>query len=223
MQRQCTIARAAKQIVIMHVKNACHPGCDESFILLVRNYAEKYFGSWKPPLQAATNTSLCNGLLSTSPGPPPAGTREIEAKSPAGPLVMDGYYYQTAPYCSKDGLKQIGFVHLDTSGTEAVCTNGTLQMTYFRFGMSSWTFFTAQASVNGNPNDCRAHRSSRLYRNLVERGQALSCTCLSTYPGDKYPGMSLTYAVPGPGVKVSECAEKLRKEASPCATNDFHL
>eukprot|EP00873_Tetraselmis_striata_P017022 jgi/Tetstr1/437286/TSEL_026015.t2 len=55
-------------------------------------------------------------------------------------------------------------------------------------------------------------RASRLYSRLVRGGTALACTTIADYPGDKYPGMSLIYAVPAEGVSLRSCAEGLRSQ-----------
>lgn len=55
-------------------------------------------------------------------------------------------------------------------------------------------------------------RSSRLYRAMVETSKALSCSVLDTFPGGKYPGMSVTYAVPSKGVDIQDCAREMRAQ-----------
>lgn len=56
-------------------------------------------------------------------------------------------------------------------------------------------------------------RTSRLYRRMVVQDQtALQIQSLNGFPGDKYPGLFLTFVVPNQGVDMEEVEQTLREE-----------
>jgi predicted Zn-dependent peptidase len=64
-------------------------------------------------------------------------------------------------------------------------------------------------------------RTSRLYKSLV-RDQKIAATAegLSTFPGDKYPGLFAFYAVPARGHTPDEMREAIHKEIDTLKTSD---
>jgi predicted Zn-dependent peptidase len=55
-------------------------------------------------------------------------------------------------------------------------------------------------------------RSSRTYRNLVEKSTALSVSTYATYPGEKHATQMLCYAIPAPGVSFDTLDTSLQRE-----------
>lgn len=53
-------------------------------------------------------------------------------------------------------------------------------------------------------------RSSRLQRQLVQRGRALSASMVASYPGAKHAGLSLVLAEPAKGVALEKLDRELR-------------
>jgi predicted Zn-dependent peptidase len=64
-------------------------------------------------------------------------------------------------------------------------------------------------------------RVSRLYRDLVEQQQiAAEAAGLSPFPGEKYPGLFVFYAVPLPGHTPAEMRDAIHKEIEKLKTTD---
>ena len=55
-------------------------------------------------------------------------------------------------------------------------------------------------------------RSSRTYRNLVEKSTALSVSTYATFPGEKHATQMLCYAIPAPGVSLDTLDTSLQRE-----------
>ncbi len=65
-------------------------------------------------------------------------------------------------------------------------------------------------------------RTSRLYKNLVQSGQAISASFTPTYPSDKHACASLMYAVPAPGVSLSDMEQQLRAQLRDLADGEIN-
>ncbi|GMH39045.1 hypothetical protein BSKO_06943 [Bryopsis sp. KO-2023] len=64
-------------------------------------------------------------------------------------------------------------------------------------------------------------RTSRLTRELVQTGKAVSASLVVEYPGNKHPGLVVAFGIPGEGLSVEDISNELQQKLTGLANSDI--
>lgn len=159
----------------------------------IRRHAETYFGQW---LAGGTAGAACMpSRVSSQDGRSRAG---LYPQGPGASPKAGGLLEEDLP--RPEGPKTL---RMQSKAGPAVLR------AYYRPCIRDRS---TSAAMDVLSDTLSGSRSSRLYKNIVLTGKALSATSFSSFPAEKHPSQMAVYGMPAPGISLDELDRLLQRE-----------